>query len=134
MADDEHLGILKQGVAAWNKWRASNPEIRPNLTDAFLLRANLPGADLQHADLMDANLTGADLTRANLSGAILTGAELTDAKLVLANLTNADLRGADNLTRGQLNSACIVKASNPPTLPKGLKPPQRNCMLVPIIL
>ena len=40
MADGEHLGILKQGVAAWNKWRASNPEFRPNLTAADLCLAN----------------------------------------------------------------------------------------------
>ena len=58
MAVDEHLRILKQGVAAWNKWRASNPKIRPDLEVA-----NLTGTDLRGADLKDADLGAADLSR-----------------------------------------------------------------------
>jgi hypothetical protein len=27
MANDEHVAILKKGVAAWNKWRDENPDI-----------------------------------------------------------------------------------------------------------
>jgi len=26
MANDEHVALLKQGVAAWNEWRAQNPK------------------------------------------------------------------------------------------------------------
>jgi len=41
MANPEHLKILHQGVAAWNAWRDQNEDIRPDLSDATLSRANL---------------------------------------------------------------------------------------------
>ena len=31
MANDEHVALLKQGVAAWNAWRNENPDIVPDL-------------------------------------------------------------------------------------------------------
>ena len=34
VANDEHVRLLKQGVAAWNAWRNENPDIRPNLSEA----------------------------------------------------------------------------------------------------
>jgi uncharacterized protein YjbI with pentapeptide repeats len=52
MADEEHLARLKQGVIVWNRWRAENRTIRPNL-----FAADLTGADLTGADLTAANLT-----------------------------------------------------------------------------
>jgi len=32
MANDEHVAILKKGVAAWNAWRDENPDIRLDLS------------------------------------------------------------------------------------------------------
>jgi len=32
MANDAHVALLKQGVAAWNAWRKQNPDIRPDLS------------------------------------------------------------------------------------------------------
>jgi uncharacterized protein YjbI with pentapeptide repeats len=52
MANDEHVALLKKGVAAWNAWRDENPHVRANLSEA----------DLTGADLTEANLSGADLT------------------------------------------------------------------------
>jgi len=52
MANDEHVAMLKQGVAAWNAWRRENPHIRPNLSGANLRKANLSEADLSGANLM----------------------------------------------------------------------------------
>jgi hypothetical protein len=43
MANDEHVALLKQCVAAWNTWRDENPRIRPDLGDANLQGAKLPG-------------------------------------------------------------------------------------------
>jgi hypothetical protein len=41
MANEEHLKILRQGVAAWNEWRRENPELRPDLSGADLNKANV---------------------------------------------------------------------------------------------
>jgi hypothetical protein len=41
MANDEHVALLKQGVAAWNAWRREHPDIRPNLSGAYLADAHL---------------------------------------------------------------------------------------------
>ena len=34
VADEEHLKIIRQGVAAWNDWRQKNPKLRPDLSGA----------------------------------------------------------------------------------------------------
>jgi hypothetical protein len=100
-------------------------------------RARLP--DDYRLDLSGANLSGAALNAADLSGAILSGAALRAAKLWLAklrgaNLMGADLTGADltdadlkhtNITQDQLDSACIQRHGQPPTLRSPLKPPQK---------
>jgi uncharacterized protein YjbI with pentapeptide repeats len=46
MANQDHLGILKQGVKIWNTWRKANPAMRPILSYADLRRASLWGANL----------------------------------------------------------------------------------------
>jgi hypothetical protein len=52
MADDEHVALLKQGVAAWNAWRDENPDIRPDLSEADVGKANLHEANLRWATSM----------------------------------------------------------------------------------
>ena len=109
MANDEHVALLKKGVATWNRWRGENPDIRPgffradfreanlraaNLSGAFLLEADLLEADLSNADLREAKLFLADLSGANLSNADLREADLFEANLLGANLSNANLREA----------------------------------------
>jgi hypothetical protein len=71
MANDEHVTLLKQGVAAWNAWREKNPDIRPDLSEAIL-----GGADLSGANLFMADLSGAILVKANLDNADLSMAWL----------------------------------------------------------
>ena len=70
VANEQALGILKQGVEAWNEWR--NEHLSPigvrwaNLHHG----ANLPRkADLSGADLSEANLREAYLREANLDRA-----------------------------------------------------------------
>jgi uncharacterized protein YjbI with pentapeptide repeats len=107
MADDTHLAELKQGVGAWNAWRATRAGLRPDLADA-----SLRGLDLARADLGSADLRGADLRGTSLSGAILTGTDLTGANLFKAVLDDADLAGA-NLTGAKfLNCAQLTTARN----------------------
>jgi uncharacterized protein YjbI with pentapeptide repeats len=123
MANDEHVAILKKGVAAWNEWRRENPDIRPDLSEADLSEADLSEADLVGANLSGAKLAelvGADLSEADLSGVNLSGADLSEADWfaasirVAANLRSADLSGADlsgaNLAGADLSWANLVGA------------------------
>jgi hypothetical protein len=82
MANDEHVALLKQGVAAWNAWRDENPEIHPN----FHAGQTSGGADLRQASLAKANLNALLMSvqepprhapiEADLSGAHLIQADL----------------------------------------------------------
>jgi Pentapeptide repeats (8 copies) len=101
MADKELLVTLKQGVKAWNTWRAGHPRLRPDL-----LGANLQWADLREANLREADLGGADLQQANLQWADLGEANLRRANLQWADLQWADLRWA-NLVETQFAQATL---------------------------
>jgi len=117
MASEEHLKILKEGVAAWNRWRDAHPEISPDLSGANLIQANLRdanffqanfnNADLRYTDLVRANLFAADLSSSNLIGAELSGASLDEASLRGANLFGANFNGANlnyaDLTKARIN-------------------------------
>lgn len=119
MANEEHLEILRQGVEVWNRWRAENPHVRPDLigadlTAASLMRADLReaylnGANLQRANLSKADLSGATLSEANLWGAGLHSAMLVSANLIKANLSEADLTAAI-LVMAELTGAKLRKA------------------------
>jgi uncharacterized protein YjbI with pentapeptide repeats len=124
MVSDEHVALLKQGVAAWNTWRDENFYVHPDLSEANLRGADFSGANLTGAILYKADLTGtkfgeanlsrADLSRANLIEADLIGADLTGASLGGANLSGANLSGADltgaNLSRANLYGAKLRDA------------------------
>jgi uncharacterized protein YjbI with pentapeptide repeats len=94
MANEEHLAKLKEGVEAWNQWRAANLDIRPDLTKACLTKARLSGANLFRAHLTGAQLSGVDLLGAYLFRARLTRACLNQVNLTQANLNQVDLTGA----------------------------------------
>jgi uncharacterized protein YjbI with pentapeptide repeats len=136
MANDEHVRLLKQGVATWNAWRQENRLVRADLRGAHLRGARLSGADLSGADfggvelseqsdlsrviLTQANLHGARLgvwSRAdvNLSRADLTGASLQEADLSGVILEGADLSWSNlfmaNLMRADLREAILREAN-----------------------
>jgi uncharacterized protein YjbI with pentapeptide repeats len=109
VANQKHIGLLRRGVAVWNRWRESEPLVTPDLAGASFPKANLMGAFLNGASLdgagfRDAVLYGAHLISAscraiNFRGAILHGAkcqnaDLTGATINKANLNRADLEGA----------------------------------------
>jgi len=83
--DDEQVELLYEGAAAWNKWRESHPDVKPNLF----------GAALDELDLRRANLKGAFLSTASLEDADLRGADLSDALLIEANFKGANLEKAN---------------------------------------
>jgi len=105
MANDEHVAMLKKGVAAWNAWRDENPDIRPDLSRVFLPKANIGRTNLSEANLSEAFLSEAFLRGANLSGADLSGAFLPQAHLDWANLSGANLSG------GFFATASLVRAN-----------------------
>jgi len=109
MPKKEHLRILKQGPDVWDKWKESNPEVKPDLSEADLSGANLGQADLGGAGLSGADLSDADLREANLNWADLSRANLSKADLAEACLSRADLRGA-NLSWANLNKADFSEA------------------------
>jgi uncharacterized protein YjbI with pentapeptide repeats len=110
MPDKAHLTILKQGVGAWNEWRAAHPEIRPELANAHLY-----GLDLVDANLAGADLRHADLRGTNLSGAVLVDADLEGADFFRTALDGADLNGANLLGARNLNCLQLEAARNWPT-------------------
>lgn len=120
MALEEHLEVLTQGVKNWNRWRAVNQLILPDLTAVAL-----DGIDLQGANLSDVDLAGACISTANLREADLRGANLQESDLSHSNLARANLRGARcykahfievdfreaDLTRANLNRANLNGAN-----------------------
>jgi hypothetical protein len=120
MANDEHVALLKAGVAPWNAWRDKNPRVHVDLPGVNLSGLDLLGADLHEANLRDANLGDANLRRANffqadLSSANLRGAKFHGANLFRANLCGANLRGAAlsgaNLSEARLSKANLTEAN-----------------------
>ena len=106
MSNDEHLAVLRRGVAAWDAWRAQHDDA----TD--LSRAGLRGLDLSRFDLSRADLRGADLRGTNCSGANLAGAHLEGANMFKAVLDDADLTRAFLYGAQFLNCAQLVATRN----------------------
>ena len=107
MADDTHLAVLKQGVAAWNEWRAAHAAERPDFSSA-----SLRGLALAKVDLAGANLRKADLRGTTLSGAVLIAADLADANFFKAALNGANLFAANLIGARFLNCAQLVATQN----------------------
>lgn len=110
MANEEHLALLKQGVEAWNRWREEYPNIRPDLSGAFINVITLSEANLKGADLRGTDFRGGNLKGANLSEADLKGANLSETNLKGANLNEADLSYA-NLTGTNLSKATLIETN-----------------------
>jgi uncharacterized protein YjbI with pentapeptide repeats len=109
---DEAERRLKDGVAAWNQWRAANPEMEPDLAGADLERIDLgcPHKDPQSENSYDENECAINLQSALLMGTNLRGANLRGANLCSAKLMDADLTGA-HLDRADLAWADFDNAS-----------------------
>ena len=74
------------------------------LTGADLEETNLAGAELRAVNLDEANLTDAELIGVKLIGAELIGSKLTGAKLMSADLSGSNLTEA-NLKKAKLTGA-----------------------------
>lgn len=112
MTNEEHAARIQQGAEAWNRWRADNPEIIPDLGGAGLRGLDLTSANLDGADLRGADLRGTCLSRATLVGADLRGANLFKAVVDDADLDGANLTGVRFLKCAQLTAARNWQSSN----------------------
>ena len=59
MADEQQVTLLCRSIREWNRWRAENPQVTPDLAGAGLRGVNLSGANLAGANLKGADLRGA---------------------------------------------------------------------------
>jgi uncharacterized protein YjbI with pentapeptide repeats len=87
VANEEHLELLRQGIASWNEWREKNRALLQDLRDADLSEELLDTANLSYSNLTNAQLVGAILLRANLKGAIFANANLGRARFTNSTLT-----------------------------------------------
>ena len=99
MANSKHLAKLKKGMKAWNRWRKTNTETRPDLSGADLRWAILSGMDLHEADLRGANLSGADIRLEQLVMVDLADANFANAYVGSAIFANIDLSTTRGLER-----------------------------------
>jgi uncharacterized protein YjbI with pentapeptide repeats len=124
MANQEHVKIIKQGVAHWNNWRVENPDVVPDLAWANLVGIDLSGANLEGANMKlafcrggnleginfrNANLYGINLEESNSKSADMEDATLEGAHLRKADLSGANLRGA-NMKLANLQDAVLTDA------------------------
>lgn len=112
VANQEHVKILRQGVALWNQWREENPRVYPDLTEADFQGSDLSEANFSKTNLYCANLSNARLVRASFdntyaSWALFVNANLSEAWLHFTNLVEADLQGAD-VTRASMWGAILA--------------------------
>ncbi len=109
MANEQHVGIIKKGPEAWNRWRDENPAEAIDLSEA-----DLRGVVLTKVNLKEADLKGAKLQFSNLAGALMAGANLERARLQEVNLQGAQLENANvkncNLMESNLQSANFQNA------------------------
>jgi len=99
----------KRGFIGANLNRA---DLYGDFIGAYLLGADLRGANLDHVTLNNASLDGADLRGANLSHAKFSHASLRDVNLSGANLSHAILHRA-SLSGADLSGADLSEAQMP---------------------
>lgn len=112
--------ILAEGVQSWNKWRADNPTLTPEIRSMNLRHLDLTGinffsvdlseSDLSFATLRSADLRGSNLTRATLVQSSLLDADLRNANLIEANFSEADMRDTD-LRDADLSYASLLSTN-----------------------
>ena len=66
MANPEHVQVAMGGQESLQKWREANPNVRLDLSGAYLSSAPLQNADLSRSNLVEADLSAGHLRMAHL--------------------------------------------------------------------
>lgn len=110
MANSDYIGILEQGVTAWNAWLvaartyAGGPIDHSFMPD--LSGANLSGKDLTGINFTHVGLRGADLSYTKLQKGLFAHADVVNAKLAYADLGESHIMETD-LSGSDLTRACF---------------------------
>ncbi len=101
----EHLKMLRHGAESWNRWRAKNPDIQPDLRGLDAHVALLIQVNFSNTNLLRARITNSELPYADFSGAFLkevtfretalAKSSFKSAVLTWTDFSHANLRGAD---------------------------------------
>ena len=115
MSNPEHVFWLRKGPTAWNEWRQSVPNIKPDFSNEYfniqiLSHADLSNSNFSNTDLSNVDFSNSNLSYANLSNANLDGANISNANLNSANLDNAVIRKT-NLIGANLSGASLIQAT-----------------------
>jgi len=110
MPNEEHLDILKRGVSKWNRWRAMNPKLIPDLSSAHLEGQDLSGIDFRKCNLSRAFLNKANLRQSELSDANLYEVQLEEASLLNSQALKIVLEGA-NLRKAWIGRSLMFNAN-----------------------
>ncbi|HAH46704.1 toll/interleukin-1 receptor domain-containing protein [Gimesia sp.] len=125
MANPDHVEIIKQGADAFNKWRRTNPDISPDLsnvklTGIDLTGINLDGANLEKVDFKNINLSNSSLCNTQMRWSDLEGAAVKCSNFQNADLSHANLRntiinkthfGSANLLGTNFQNAKLTESS-----------------------
>ena len=68
MADQKHMGILKQGAEVWNEWREEEFYTRPQLRDVDFREIDLTNTSLWDSDFKWGNSSREEPKRQRLDG------------------------------------------------------------------
>lgn len=122
MAIPEHLEKLRQGVTLWNKWRADNHDIKPdlsglNFTDelfcipedkngvSWVMPINFSEVDFTKTTFTNCNLEGSDFHESLLHQTQFTNSDLCSGNFIRADLVDAEFDSC------QMQSALFVDVS-----------------------
>ena len=91
MANPEHLKILSRGVDEWNRWRAENPGVEPDLREVHLNAEILVGINFSNTFLLEATIINSEAALADFTGAFLKEVNFNETNLEEASLRSAAL-------------------------------------------
>lgn len=121
MADPEHLAKLKEGIDAWNAWRAENPKLVPDLSRTdFSDRSEFEATHLwaSHERARNGQIVAAEgvvLDRGDFSGVNFLASTFGTARAVDADFDKANLRRVNvtdtNFERSRFRSADFFRAT-----------------------